>query len=69
MYGMSVGALMYADDLVLIAPTIIELQNMINCCSDELLLLDLKINVAKSAGLRIGKFYKKPCCIYFPITK
>jgi hypothetical protein len=30
LYGMSVGALMYADDLVLLAPSVYELQLMLN---------------------------------------
>ena len=61
MYGLSIGAIMYADDLVLIAPTIVELQRMINLCSEELTLIDLNINVTKSACLRIGKNYNKTC--------
>jgi Reverse transcriptase (RNA-dependent DNA polymerase) len=62
LHGLSCSAIMYADDLVLIAPTINELQRMIHACCDELALLDLRINVRKSAGLRIGKHSRKTCC-------
>ena len=46
---------MYADDLILLAPSISELQRMITLCCEELSLLDLKLNVEKSVGLRMGK--------------
>jgi hypothetical protein len=52
-FGLSVGAIMYADDLVLIAPSIAELQRMINTCCHELSQLNLTINVKKSAARRI----------------
>jgi hypothetical protein len=57
-----VGAFMYADDLVLLSPSVYELQQMITTCESELLLLDLKINAAKSQCLRIGHRYNKQCC-------
>src|ERR1043165_4911448 len=57
--GLSVSALMYADDLVLLAPSVTELQ--VNNCYAELALLDLKINSLKSAALRIGNRFKQIC--------
>jgi hypothetical protein len=54
----TVGAIMYADDLVLMAPSVYELQCMLKFCEKELLLLDLKLNVKKSKALRIGKRFK-----------
>ena len=54
-FGLNLGALMYADDLVLLSPSRYELQEMINICTEELALLDLKLNVAKTAILKIGK--------------
>ena len=59
--GLSVSALMYADDLVLLAPSVTELQVMVNHCSAELTQLDLKINFLKSAALRIGSRFKQTC--------
>ena len=46
---------MYADDMVPLAPSCKELQEMISLCMEELKILDLKLNVAKTLVLRIGK--------------
>ncbi len=54
-FGLHLGALMYADDLVLLSPSRSELQDMINICIEELTLLDLRLNVAKTVILKIGK--------------
>lgn len=59
--GISVSAIMYADDLILLSPSKGDLQNMLNTCSSELALLDLQINVKKCAAIRIGKGYKNKC--------
>ena len=50
----SFNAFMYADDLLLLALSIEDLQNMINICKSELDWLDLKINSNKSSCIRIG---------------
>ena len=63
MFGLSVGALMYADDIVLLAPTVTELQKMILICREELAVLDLRLNVDKSVTLRMGKGWKLNCCV------
>ena len=55
MFGLSVGALMYADDIILLAPSINELQKMMLICFEELAYLDLKLNFDKSVALRMGK--------------
>src|SRR5438132_10658792 len=52
---------MYADDLVLLSPSICELQNMLNVCCNELALLDLQVNVKKCSAIRIGNRYKSKC--------
>ena len=54
-FGLNLGALMYADDLVLLSPSRYELQEMINICTEELALLDMKLNVDKTVILKIGK--------------
>ena len=59
--GHHVGALMYADDLILLSPMLYELQSMLNVCKLELDLLDLKLNASKSVCLRFGKAYKRKC--------
>ena len=60
-HGFSTSAIMYADDLVLLSPSIYELQLMVNVCCNELNSLDLRINLDKSASLRIGKGCNKIC--------
>src|SRR5207244_8228797 len=59
--GISVSAIMYADDLVLLSPSICELQNMLNVFCNELALLDLQVNVKKCSAIRIGNRYKSKC--------
>jgi len=49
------GSFMYADDLVLLAPSIDELQKMVNICSNELDNIGLSLNEKKSFFLRFGK--------------
>ena len=49
--------LLYADDILLIAPSIEELQRVFAACEGELNLLDMCINVKKSCCLRIGPRY------------
>lgn len=60
--GVSYGSFMYADDLVLLAPSVNELQNMINICDKELNAIRLKFNVKKSGCLRIGRRCFAKCC-------
>ena len=60
--GLPYGAFMHADDLILLTPTLTELQTMVNICQDELDAINLKINIKKSNCLRIGKRYMANCC-------
>jgi hypothetical protein len=48
------SAFMYADDLILISPSILELQRMVDLCCKEFAEIDLKLNNAKSTCMRIG---------------
>jgi hypothetical protein len=52
---------MYADDIILLSPSVSELQTMINVCCAELDLLDIRINSKKSSVIRIGNRYKAQC--------
>jgi hypothetical protein len=45
---------MYADDLLLLALSLRDLQLMVNACSEELVKIDMKPNAKKAACLRIG---------------
>ena len=61
LYGISISAVMYADDLVLLAPSIAEMQTMLNYCVEELNRLDLNINPAKTKAIRIGSRFNAKC--------
>ena len=43
---------LYADDILLIAPTVCELQKLLHVCEQELRDLDMSINVQKTCCLR-----------------
>ena len=45
---------MYADDILLIAPSVSDLQRLFQACECELNNLDMCINVKKSCCIRIG---------------
>ena len=44
-YDKFVGCLAYADDIVLLSPTLCGMQNMLNICSNFAINFDLKFNV------------------------
>src|SRR6266496_3387239 len=49
------NAMMYADDLVLLAISITDMMIMLKICKDELSWLDMRLNVGKSCALRVGE--------------
>ena len=49
------NSMMYADDLILLAISLEDLQEMINVCSEEFIKLDMKPNAKKSCCMRVGK--------------
>ena len=52
---------LYADDILLLAPSITALQKLVNVCEYELHLLDLAINSKKSVCTRIGFRWDAEC--------
>ena len=52
---------LYADNILLIAPSINELQTMFRNCAKELEYLDMLINAKKSCCLRIGPRFNATC--------
>jgi hypothetical protein len=50
--------LVYADDILLISPTVCGLQSLLNVCENELSKLDMKINPMKSFCIRFGPDFK-----------
>ena len=49
-----VGILVYADDIILLAPSLHSLQSLLRICETELNCLAMTINVSKSACMRVG---------------
>jgi len=56
---------LYADDILIIAPSVYELQRALNICEIELNWLDMNINVKKCACLRIGPRCNIKCADIF----
>ena len=52
---------MYADDIVLLAPSISALQVLLHMCEAELAWLDMSLNASKSVSMRIGPRHKHKC--------
>jgi hypothetical protein len=60
--GEFAGALAYADDLILLSPSVICMQEMLTKCSEKLGTMGLKFNVAKCIAIMFGKcVLKSPC--------
>ena len=61
---MSINILMYADDILLLAPSVTALQRLFSLCESELEWLDMPINAKKTVCMRIGpKHQDNPCTI------
>src|SRR5258708_2828519 len=58
--NMCFNAAMFADDLLMLAISVVDLQAMLNICANELSWLDMKLNVTKSACLRVGPRFQAP---------
>jgi len=54
--------ILYADDILLLAPTVSSLQQLLYICETELAWLDMSINVKKSSCIRVGPRYNSLCC-------
>jgi len=52
---------LYADDILIYAPSITELQNIVNICELELRSIDMAINAKKSCTMRIGPRHDTKC--------
>ncbi len=62
--GRCFNSFLYADDLLLLSISVVDLQLLVDKCSEVLLSLDLQVNIKKSMCLRIGKRFKSQCkCI------
>ena len=52
---------LYADDILLLSPTVTGLQILLSVCEKELVDLDMRINVKKSFCIRFGSRYNAQC--------
>ena len=52
---------LFADDILLLSPTITGLQSLFNTCERELEKLDMRVNAKKSMCLRFGLRFDAPC--------
>ena len=53
--------LVYADDILLLAPTVSSLQLLVDVCCKELDILGMQINYKKTVCMRIGPGFKREC--------
>jgi hypothetical protein len=60
--------ILYADDILLLSPSLSDLQRMFTACETELTLLDMTINVKKSCCLRIGPRFEAGCSNIITVT-
>jgi len=56
-----VTIILNADDILLLAPSVTALQQLLHACETELASLDMAINVAKSSCMRIGPRHSDKC--------
>ena len=59
--AMNFAILIYADDILLLAPTVTSLQLLVDLCCKELAFLNMQINFKKSVCMRIGPRFKSEC--------
>ena len=60
--GTSCAAIfLYADDVILLAPSVHALQLLVNICDCELNFLEMAINARKSSCMRFGPRHKSVC--------
>ena len=57
-----VSIFLYADDIILLTPSVEALQQMINLCEQQLSSLDMCLNAKKSLCMRFGPRYDCECC-------
>ena len=59
--GRGVRIILYADDILLIAPSVTGLQRLLDQCETELNRIDMNINTKKSCCMRIGPRFDANC--------
>jgi hypothetical protein len=57
-----IAIIVYADDIMLLAPSVESLQKLLTIVEEELNDLDMSLNTKKSVCLRFGPRYQSVCC-------
>jgi len=57
-----IAIILYADDILLLAPSVDSLQKLVHIVELELFELDMSLNTKKSVCIRFGPRYQSPCC-------
>ena len=57
--------LLYAGDIILLAPSVTALQELLLLCEEELSLLGMWLNVKKSACIRVGARFNILYCLLY----
>jgi len=52
---------LYADDILLVAPSVTSLQRILSICEAELESLDMRVNPKKSSCIRFGVRFSVKC--------
>ena len=55
--------ILYADDILLLSPSVTRLERLLHCCEEELTWLDMNINFQKSCCLRVGPRCDVTCAV------
>ena len=53
--------LLYADDIILLAPSVTALQQLLLLCEEELSFLGMSLNIKKSACIRVRARFNIDC--------
>jgi len=61
-------AILYADDILLLSPSVTYLERLLHLCENELACLDMAINFKKSGCLRVGLRCDIECTAVRPIS-
>ena len=60
--------ILYADDILLLFPSVTYLERLLHLCENELAWLDMTINFKMSGCLRVGTRYDIECTAIRPIS-
>ena len=64
----SVNIFLYADDIILLAPSVNALQKILTIAETHLTQLEMTLNAKKSVCMRIGKCFKADCCSLYTLA-